>query len=147
MLKKTWKRKAKMAVREKAFEYLVSDSRNKSKTKKVCYSSYSRQSYLFQYGFKEACTIFKLRSRSINCRGNHKSSSSTMVCRLCKVCDETQRHIVNCHVSADGPILDISVIYGEEIPPNDPTVLQICSRVQSFHRKLNEQELHESHDV
>lgn len=144
MSKSTWKGKAKKAVRDKAFTSLVIDSSNKSKTKKVSYSSFSRQSYLFQYSFKDACTIFKLRSRSVNCKGNQKSSSRSIICRLCKTCDETQQHIINCPAATDGPILDMSVIYDEDIQPNDKQIIQICSRVQTFQRKVNETALEES---
>ena len=144
MSKPTWKRKAKKAVRDKVFGYLVSDSTGRSKTKNVTYSSFTRQSYLFQYKFKDACTIFKLRSRSVNCKGNHKSNSKSMICRLCKTCDETQQHIINCPAATDGPILDMSCVYNEDIQPNDETILQICSRVQAFHRKLNDSAVKES---
>ena len=142
--KSTWKGKAKKAVRDKAFSCLIIDSSNKSKTKKVTYSSYSRQSYLFGYKFEDACTIFKLRSRSVNCKGNQKSSSKSIICRLCKTCDETQQHIINCPAASDGPILDLSVIYEENIQPNNEVILQICSRVQSFLRKVNDIAVEES---
>ena len=144
MSKSTWKAKSKKAVRDKAFSSLVIDSSNKSKTRKVSYSSFSRQGYLFQYSFKDACTIFKLRSRSVNCRGNQKSSSKSIICRLCKTCDETQQHIINCPAATDGPILDMSVIYEEDIQPNDKLIIEICSRVQTFQRKVNEIAVEES---
>ena len=136
--KQAWKSKAKKAVRDKAFLCLSLDSTSKSKTEKIYYSSFNRQSYLFQYKFKDACTIFKLRSRSVNCRGNQKSSNKSITCRLCNTCDETQQHIINCPISTDGTPLDMSVIYNEDIKPNDQTVLQICSRVHTFHQKVNE---------
>ena len=138
MSKDSWKRIAKKAICDHVFQLLSKDAASKSKTKAICYSSFSHQGYLYQYRFKDACTIFKLRSGSVDCKGNHKSSTKTnMLCRLCKLCDETQRHIINCPVSANGPILDMSVIY-TDIQPNNEVVLQLCSRVQSFHRMVNE---------
>ena len=136
--KKAWKRRAKAAVCDKAFQVLTADVAAKSKTSNLQYKSFQQQQYLCQYRYKDACTIFKLRSRSIDCKANHKSSNkSNLLCRLCETCDETQRHIINCPVSSDGPILDMSAIYGT-IAPNDESILRICSRVQAFHKMVNE---------
>jgi hypothetical protein len=134
----TWKKKAKEAVCKKAFEALSTDAATKSKTANIQYNSFTEQAYLSQYRYKEACTIFKLRSRSVDCKGNRQSSNKTnLLCRLCEVCDETQRHIINCPVSSDGPVLDMSVIY-DNIPPNNTNIIQICARVDSFNRMVNE---------
>ena len=136
--KKAWKKKAKTAVCEKAFEVLAADVAAKSKTSKLSYESLNQQSYLCQYQYKDACTIFKLRSRSVDCKGNHKSmAKQNLLCRLCAMCDETQRHIINCPASSDGPVLDMSVIFGD-IVPNDHSILEICNRVRSFQKMVNE---------
>ena len=103
--KDAWKKKAKSAVCEKAFDVLTADAASKSKTSKLSYKSFTHQPYLTQYQFKDACIIFKLRSRSVNCKDNHKSTAKqNLLCRLCGICNETQRHIINCPISSDGRI-------------------------------------------
>ena len=109
----------------------------KSKTKSLHYDRFSKQGYLSQYKFKDACTIFKLRSRSIDCRANRKSTADNLLCRLCGLEEESQTHIVNCPKVSNEPVIDVSVL-DYEIPPNDDVVLTICSRVERFLKLVNE---------
>ena len=136
--KETWKEKVKRAVTAKAFLDLTSDVRSKSKTENLRYSSLSKQSYFSDYRYKVACTIFKLRCRSIDCKANRKSSSGDdVLCRLCNVCEETQRHLINCPVASNGPTIDVSILEGD-ILANDVRIEEICSRVELFQKLVNE---------
>ena len=116
----------------------TSDVRSKSKTENLQYSSLSKQSYFSHYRYKVACTIFKLRCRSVDCKANRKSSSGDdVLCRLCNVSEETQKHIVNCPMASNGPTIDVSLLEGE-IPADDERIEVICSRVELFQKLVNE---------
>ena len=136
--KETWKRKIKHNVTQKAFQDLNNNIINKSKTKHLSYQSFSTQDYVLSYHHKQSSTIFKLRSRSIDCKANRKSNNAAdLRCRLCKAVEETQSHIINCPEVCDGHVVDISVIDGLVVPPNDPLVMDICQRVDKFNHMVN----------
>ena len=87
--KDSWKETVKKKVMEKAFIQLTTDISDKSKTKHLQYETFSFQPYMHSFTYKQACIIFKLRSHSIDCKDNRKSSNSDRFCRLCKTVDET----------------------------------------------------------
>ena len=135
--KDAWKRLVKEQIRKTAFDNLTLDIINKTKTKDLHYTSLETQSYITEYHHKQASIIFKLRSRSIDCRVNRKSSNPDLSCRLCEVEEETQEHVVNCPIVTEGPSLDISVLFTEMISAHDPLVMDICSRVENFNSLVN----------
>ena len=135
--KDAWKRVVKQQIEKKAFDNLTLDIHNKSKTKHLQYDSFESQQYIASYHHKQASIIFKLRSRSIDCKANRKSSNPDLSCRLCHQVDETQGHIVNCPNVTDGPTLDMSPLFAQKIPPHDPLVMHVCSRVDKFNSLVN----------
>ena len=135
--KEAWKRKVKHSVTQRAFEELTTNISNKSKTKHLSYASLTPQSYVFSYHHKQSSIVFKLRSRSINCKANRKSNNGDLTCRLCHNAEETQAHVINCPKVSDGLVLDISTIDGPNILPNDATVIDICKRVDTFNHLVN----------
>ena len=103
MSKPAWKEIVKHNVTQAALAQLSSDIKFKTKTKHLSYNFFISQPYMHHYSHKQASIIFKLRSFSIDCKGNRKSANNDLTCRLCKAADETQHHIINCpRVCGDG---------------------------------------------
>ena len=108
MNKNGWKKLVKSSVSNQAFIQMTNECRSKSKTSSLSYNSLKRQSYLYEYNTNHAKMIFKFRSRTISCKVNQKSSFTDLKCRLCKSCEETQDHIINCQaVRQDDEVLEI----------------------------------------
>ena len=136
--KLSWKSLVKEQIVKKAFENLTLDLHNKSKTKDLQYNSLEPQHYITSYHHKQASVIFKLRSRSIDCKANRKSSNPDMSCRLCHESDETQDHVVNCPKVTDGPALNLSVLFHPEVPEDNSEIVDICRRVDLFNSLVND---------
>ena len=137
--KDTWKTIVNQKVSETAFNHLKDMIKDKTKTKHLSYSSFSSRPYMHQFSHKQASIIFKLRSFSIDCKGNRKSSNKDLTCRLCKAEEETQLHIINCSaVARDKPVIDISKILDGDFPGGDEDVLEVCRRVDAFNSLVNE---------
>ena len=139
MSKLTWKQNVKANVTRKVLSQLTTDIQDETKTKHLSYTSFNCQPYMLQFNHKQASIIFKLRSYSIDCKSNRKSSNVDLNCRLCKSADETQSHVVNCPaVSKDGVILDLSKVFDCEIVDGDQDVINICNRVDDFNKMIND---------
>ena len=137
--KNTWKTIVNQKVSETAFNYLKDKIKDKTKTKHLSYSSFSSRPYMHQFSHKQASIIFKLRSFSIDCKVNRKSSNKDLTCRLCKAEEETQLHIINCSaVARDKPVIDISKILDGDFRGGDEDVLEVCRRVDAFNSLVNE---------
>lgn len=136
--KMVWKDKVKRSITKKAFESLTKEAKEKMKTKLLQYQSLSIQPYLLHYHPKQASTIFKLRSRSIECKVNRKSTAANLICRLCKENEESQDHVVNCrNIRLEGAIHSMEEIIGE-VPLNNENVHEICNRFYEFNKQINE---------
>ena len=131
MSKEAWKNLVKKNVSEHAFKELQDRAKEFSKIKNLQYTQLSEQPYLTAYQPKIASTIAKLRSRSVDCKNNRKSSQTDLSCRLCGKEEETQQHMVNCsHVSQGPPLrLDDTIM---DVQLNNENVLEVCKRVGYF---------------
>ena len=137
--KESWKNLVKHNVTQVAFGHLSTFIKDKTKTKHLLYKSFCSQSYMQQYTHKQASIIFKLRSFSVDCKVNRKSSNPNLVCRLCNLELETQAHIVNCPIIVkDGTYLDLSKILSGNFLAGDCEVLEICERVEEFKKSTME---------
>ena len=98
--KNSFKKKVKQAIREKAFEYLVSQQTTHSKAKPLKYSKLQLQPYLqpgvVDLTIKEKAFVFEARSRMIDIRDNFKNGKSDLKCRACNVEVEDQPHLLRC---------------------------------------------------
>ena len=131
--KDTWKAIVKQKVSQTAFNQLKDLIKDKTKTKHLSYSSFSPRPYLHQFSHKQATIIFKLRSFSIDCKVNRKTSNKSLSCRLCNSEEETQLHIINCaSVSRGKPVVDMSTILAGDFSGGDENVLEVCRRVDAF---------------
>ncbi len=133
----TWKETVKDAVQKVAFNNLVQQAQNQSKTKHLKYDKLALQSYLVQYNHKQASTIFKIRTRSTECKQNRKDAFPNMLCRLCETDEETQAHVVNCpSVSQSNTPVDLNCVMGD-IPINCPETVEVCLRFNEFSKLIN----------
>ena len=136
--KDAWKRRVTDNVSQAAFNKLTSYIKDKTKTKHLSYSSFCPQPYMSQFKHKHASILFKLRSFSVDCRANRKSSNNSLSCRLCNSEDETQLHIVNCPiVRKDNPLVDMTRIFQSDFSGGDEDVLELCRRVDEFNSLVN----------
>ena len=98
--KTTLKRILNKAIIKKAFERLMKQAENHSKSKNVKYSELKMQNYLKPSRIKisqiEIETIFKLRSRMTDVKLNFRSKYENLECRACFREDESQKHIYEC---------------------------------------------------
>lgn len=132
-----WKSIVKDAVEAVAFADLIHQVSSKSKTKHLKYTELALQPYLVHYNHKEASTIFKIRSRSTECKENRKNSVNDMLCRVCAKEEETQSHVVNCSaLSPNDIIVDLNYLMSE-VPLDCHEVREICSRFNSFSKIIN----------
>ena len=117
MSRDTWKQRIKKQVTGYAFQKLTAEAKEKTKTKHLTYTEFIPQPYIFHYNPKVSSTIFKVRSRNVECKANRKSTSKDMICRLCHIEEETQEHIVNCPVirQDDDRLLDLKPIMEKDV--------------------------------
>ena len=135
MSKETWKNKVKNAVIKVAQENLTKQCKAMSKTSRLSYDKPCNiQNYLVKCSFEDANTLFRLRSRSTNCRNNRGDHGE---CRLCGSGEESQNHCINCpQISNDNP-LSIAVIYGN-IDPENEDVKEVLVRIKRFEEAVKE---------
>ena len=136
--KDAWKSRVTHNVTVVAFKHLTSQIKDKTKTKQLSYNTLGFQPYMHQYSHKQACTLFKLRSYSVDCKVNRKSSNNNLTCRLCDCEDESQIHVINCSlVRGDNAVLDISRIFVGDFSGDDKEVVEVCRRVDKFNSLVN----------
>lgn len=136
--KDAWKSRVTRNVSEVAFNHLTSLVKDKTKTKQLSYNTLSFQPYMHQFTHKQASIIFKLRSYSVDCKVNRKSSNSNLSCRLCGNEDESQVHIINCPlIRGNSAVLDITKIFAGDFSSGDEEVLEVCRRVDEFNDLVN----------
>ena len=137
--KDAWKLRVTKSVSLVAFHELSAQIKDKTKTKHLSYTSLCVQPYLRQFNHKQSSIIFKLRSFSVDCKINRKTSNSNFSCRLCNEEEETQLHIVNCSsFCKDKSVLDMSKIFKGNYSRGYEDVIELCSRVDMFNKLIND---------
>ena len=137
--KDAWKDIVKHNVTQVVLARLSSDIKEKTKTKHLSYNIFKSQPYMHQFSYKQVSILFKLRSFSVDCKGNRKSSHNEFTCRLCKAAEETQSHVINCPVvNEDGTILDLSKVLHGDFTEGDEEIIEICRRVDEFNKLVND---------
>ena len=94
--KSKWKAIVYTAVSAHAFDELRAECRGKTKTFSLRYNKFKCQDYVKVWKAFDARLMFRIRSKTINCRNNHHSGHEDITCRRCKTSIETQSHIINC---------------------------------------------------
>ena len=132
--KANWKLVTSNAIENKAFKSLKTECRSHGKTSHLNYNTFEPQPYLFSCPTDVASFLFRLRSRSLNCRNNHHKEHPNLTCRICHVEIESQQHIVNCRsVFSKESHLILDELFDENLKPNIPFVRRIMARYSSFH--------------
>ena len=106
MSKESWKNYVKKKVRSKVFDELRHEASNMSKCKHLSYTKFTTQQHFNDLPTPIAKTLFRFRSRTVNCRANQKSHNIVDLCRVCATGTEDQDHCVNCPAMNFGSQID-----------------------------------------
>ena len=100
MKKTTFKKLVTEKIQQLNAKYLISLQQQHSKSENLKYST-DIQPYLKSESLKieEKKLMFKLRNRLVDVKANfRKKYKDDMLCRLCRMDEESQPHLVNCVV-------------------------------------------------
>ena len=139
--KNDWKLLVNTAVTNVAFKSLTTICRNKAKTSHLQYDTFTPQPYLATCPTDVSAFLFRLRSRSLNCKDNHHESYPNLICRKCNVEIERQQHIINCRsIFPNVSHLLLDELLLSNLEPNMVFVRRIMDRYLKFHEgKCNQQ--------
>ena len=88
------------AIKEKTFADLEKKKESHSKVKNIMHERLEMQGYLkpnkIKMKIEEAQEIFRMRSRVTDLKTNFKGKYESFECDVCKIDDETQKHIIEC---------------------------------------------------
>ena len=128
-----WRNMVKTKVSDVTFNRLKNLASEGHKTCQIVYETFGRQKYVNHLLPRDARLIFRLRSRTVSCKDNHKSSYPNLQCRLCRSELETQAHVVNCPVvrGGDGE-LDVERVYGMDFVEERTLIDGIVRRLLKF---------------
>ena len=81
-----------------AAKYLEQIKYSHSKTSNLKFNGFKPSNYLLSKNLttEEVRTLFKLRTRMINVKGNFGSGQANLWCRTCQLFRETQQHLLEC---------------------------------------------------
>ena len=105
--KTVFKQLVKQKVKTKALQFLNTLQEGHSKSKEFKYPELQLQSYLRpgnSLTIKEKAFIFSARSRMMEVHSNFKKGKSDLMCRKCKLNEETQRHLLICPKLSDNSV-------------------------------------------
>ena len=114
--KHSFKALIRSKAKELTLKILLNKKENHSKMKNLQYSELAMQDYLQneKITIKEARTLFKFRTRMINCWGNFKGGRPPQICQLCNEPSsiDIQQHLFECtiineHICIEGVYTDI----------------------------------------
>ena len=96
-----------------------------------------RAKYMSELTRKQTSLIFKARSRMIKVKGNYKNGHPDLLCRMCKIEEETQGHVLDeCQAlhPNDAIKVPISSLFNEDTD----TLRQIAKNLEKITEKLSE---------
>ena len=99
--KDQFSRIVKQKTEEFAARQLEKVRDNHSKTENLKFEGFKPAKYFFSKNLttQEVQTLFKLRTRMVNVKGNYRSSNTNnMWCKLCLLFTENQQHLIECPV-------------------------------------------------
>ena len=137
--KDEWKTLVDTNVNEVAFTNLTQECKNMTKTYRLQYESFERQSYITACPSNIARLIFRIRGKVINCRDNHHQANPITTCRLCHTYIETQNHTINCKKVCSSediislqtymsPSFEIDLVQLQKIEARYEKFQDLCSR-------------------
>ena len=97
-----YKKNIKSRLKQAAFKYLKEIQSKHSKVKDISYENLETQKYMTNpiFSNEEVNVLHALRSRGIECKSNFKQKylNSDLLCPLCLLENEDQKHILTCSV-------------------------------------------------
>ena len=100
MKKERLKIMVNQSIKEKTFRDLIKKKESHSKVINIIHQRLEMQGYLkpnrIKLKIEEAQEIFKMRSRVTDVKTNFKSKYESFECYVCKIEEETQKHIIEC---------------------------------------------------
>ena len=132
MSKESWKYNVTKKVHAKVFDDLQYEASRMSKCKHLSYTNFSTQQYFNDIPTQSAKTLFRLRSRTVNCRANQKSHHSVDLCRVCATGTEDQDHCVNCPAMNFGSYIDTKKFDNFNIEEDTHDLELVVDRLKDF---------------
>ena len=78
---------------------------------------------------QEKAFIFKVRSRMLDVKNTFKTSNSELLCRMCNIDEESQRHLLVCQSLSDSSIIASNSVVYEDILDIHVDKLAIIGRI------------------
>ena len=128
-----WKKIVNDKVDEVVFRELVQEAKASSKTKELDYELFECQKYLFTMDTFSARRIARLRSRTLACKANHKSTHGNNLSCSTKGCSEveTQEHLLNCkNIQGDVGEVDLTFVKKGDLDGDIPRLRELLRRVE-----------------
>ena len=139
-----WKNRVSSKVASQALLELKLKFKEGSKTKHLEYQTLQTKQYVNKIPSYLATILLRIRSNSLSCKVNQSSSKSQndRYCRLCNQAEESQEHIINCHVvSGDNEWITLHQYKTLDQHQIDETKLRtVYERYTCFLDKINESE-------
>ena len=120
-------------VEEVVFHELVEVSKVSSKTKDLEYEQFACQKYLLTMDTFSVRRIARLRSRTVACKANQKSTWGTKLSCRTKGCSEveTQEHLMNCkNIQGDVGDIDSTFIKKGDLDCDIPRLHELMKRME-----------------
>lgn len=92
-----WKQMTKQKIKQIADKQYTEEAAGKRKMEDLnkYKTEIKREEYLEQLNWKDARTIFKIRTRMSNLAANYKGSNENTMCKICGNAQETEKHIID----------------------------------------------------
>ena len=106
--KAVFKTLIKNKIKTKAFNDLVEVQQTHSKSVNVNYSEFKLQEYLSpnnEMTIKQKSFLFAARTHMIDLKANFKQGKSDLLCRICRIEEEDQSHLLSCQALCDGSLI------------------------------------------
>ena len=131
--KDSFKEYTKTKVREVAHQKLREECNAKAKTKNIAYDDHQMkpQDYLHKLYPNQAKAVFQARCQTLDIKEHRPYKYQDLVCRLCKVEEETLAHIVNCGAEKE---VDMNILYNFRECGYDETLklISVATRIVNF---------------
>ena len=137
-----WKDLIKKKVYARTLDILNEECGKGSKTAKLFYEDFKCQEYITALRPHEARALFRIRSRTVLCKKNQKSSwTGDMFCRFSCQVEENQEHVLNCPAihGDDVAKVDISFVFKNfDIDVYKSQIVDLSKRVRRAREAFEE---------
>ena len=113
----TWKRYVHSKTQSAAFDYLIVENSQKTKTKHIVFDKLAMRKYLIKNKSK---TLFKIicsiRSGTLDIKSLNEWKYSDVNCVMCEMLEENLNHFMSCQAYGNNPL----TVYWKQIFENHP---------------------------